>query len=126
MNDFNYDISVKDNHILVTTNGICTSVEQILAYGNDIFSACQKEKLYMVLIDDRKVIYSTSFWENYNIAKEATSMRLKRSYIKIAQVANQSNLEISSKMETVFRNRGLDMKVFDSIDKAQEWLLNNI
>ena len=79
----------------------------------------------MVLIDDRKLTYATSFWDDYNIATEVTSQNINRSYIKIAQVVSKTNWEISKQMETVFINRGFDMKVFDSIDIAKEWLLSN-
>ena len=44
MSSFNYNISVEYNHILVTTDGICTTIEQILAYGEDIFIPVRKKR----------------------------------------------------------------------------------
>jgi hypothetical protein len=121
--DFIYNITVKDNHILVTTDGICTTIKQIMAYGNEIQNACKKEKLDKVLIDDRKLTIATSFFENFHVAEEVTSVSAKRNFIKIAQVANKANFEKSKVMETIFRNRGLDLKVFDAMENAHEWLL---
>ena len=76
---------------------------------------------FWVLVDDRAVTAIPSFEDLYQFGSTFLDSGFPL-YIKIAHVVNTISLSDHEFLETVAVNRGANVKTFQNIDTALEWL----
>ena len=93
------------------------------AMVRDLADAAQKHKCNRHLIDHRETSFTFSlpeFFERPAINEQLGISRLFRTAMVFSQLTEDTVF-----METVFRNRGYNMRHFTDIDKAKVWLKHN-
>ena len=115
-----YYFTVKENYLEVVSSGKDDSLFEVLRYGTAILRTAITNKMPKILCDERKLVYNLKTFDNFNVASHIASIVPKNA--KIAIVTSEENLKDYDFWETVAVNRGLQVKGFLDIEKAEEWL----
>lgn len=75
-----------------------------------------------VLIDAREQFHAMSTLAVYNEARELAT-KLLGNKIRVAILASRDIDQPSRFFETVARNRGIDLRVFNALNEAVDWLM---
>lgn len=78
----------------------------------------------LVIIDHRKAIISISVIETFERPYHFEKSGIPRN-AKIAMIYSKETSSEFSFLETVFVNRGFQLKVFKNIEQAESWLLES-
>jgi hypothetical protein len=106
----------------VRTKGYADSVEEMLAYADDIVDACKREQCRRVLLDERELRLQIGTFYDYLFAEGLSSRQVNRHLSWIACVPNERDKVQASFFEILSLNRGLNYRVFSSIEDAEKWL----
>lgn len=110
----------KGNIIHITTKGNMT-VEMLNKMVMEALKKSMKYNSRSFLVDHRKVIVSCSFRDTFERPKDLEMLGLPRES-RVAEVVSKSDIEIFRFFETVSRNRGYQIHIFEDIKPAIEWL----
>lgn len=86
-----------------------------------IAALCKEHHINKVLVDDRAVTSCPSFEDLYQFGATFLDNGLPF-YIKIAHVVNSATLSDNEFLETVAVNRGANVKTFQNMEDALQWL----
>ncbi len=118
-----YTISILNDEIVkASTVGDLKATEMNVA-RRKIANLCKEHQINKVLVDDREVTSCPSFEDLYQFGVTFFDNGLPF-YIKIAHVVNGAILSENEFLETVAVNRGANVKTFQNMEEAIEWLNN--
>jgi hypothetical protein len=116
----NYQFTVKDDILIVEASGEDDGLEEVMAYAKAIINEGIKHQCTKIICDERNLIYRLSTSETYELAKNTAFAAPK--IASTAVVTHPEFKEIIEFWETVAFNRGLNIKVFFTIEDAMQWL----
>jgi len=108
-------------HAVVTGSN---TKENVAHYLEEILRECVARRCSKLLIEERLVGPRLGTVDVFQIAAEG-SHRAQGQYKAIAFVDVNAQGDLMQFSETVATNRGLPVKVFDSVPDAEKWLLDN-
>ncbi len=115
-----YSFKPQGELMLVTASGHDDSLEDTIDYGMAVLKACLENQCTRVLCDERELEYRLGTVDTYQLAETAVQAAPK--LVRIAIVIGPENLEDAAFYETVAKNRGLSVKVFQEMNEARKWL----
>lgn len=115
-----YSFHPEKNYLLVTASGFDESLEDTIGYGMAVLEACLEHQCTRVLCDERDLEYRLSTIDTFQLAEAAVQAAPK--LVRIAIATGPDNLEDASFYETVAKNRGLSVKVFQELVEARDWV----
>jgi hypothetical protein len=119
-----WQIAINEEHkfVDVITSGIADK-DSSLNMANDIINIMQANQLVKVLIDHSNL--ASVKGDAFDVYERPQSLKDggAKSGIKIAEVVKAEHLEHFKFFETVCRNQGLQMSIFQNKEKALSWLL---
>lgn len=115
-----YTLQAEDDLMLVTASGHDDSLEDTIAYGMAVLGACLENQCTRVLCDERELEYRLSTIDTFQLAE--TAVRAAPKLVRIAIATGPENLEDAAFYETVAKNRGLSVKIFQNLDAARDWV----
>lgn len=110
----------QDNDCLVGTFTGDFNTDSLKRYLDEVIKTATLHNCHRFLNDLREATINLSFMDFYDIAEMSVSKGFDRSW-KRAIVVEKTAPDFSF-FETVARNRGLSIRVFESMDEALEWL----
>lgn len=115
-----YEIIIHQDYLEVKSEGFDESLQEVEDYANSIAKIALENGKNKILCDERKLRYSLSIFETFELA-EAEAKHLSTAP-RIAIVFNSNYTEYARFFETAAINRGLIVKVTTDIDEAKKWL----
>jgi len=115
---FNY--IVENDLLRVKASGKDENLEEVNAYGMAIIKAALDHGSVRVLCDESCLEYSLGTIDTFESARFISQHAPK--IAKIAILCRAEDIDTAIFWETVAVNRGLQVRVFNRADKAEEWL----
>jgi hypothetical protein len=115
-----YSIETQGTLLKVVTKGKDENLQEVLDYAHAIIGAALKFNCRKILCDERKLQYTLSTLDTYQLAEEASAYSTHTN--RIAIVCSAKYLKDGLFYETVASNRGLTVRVTTDYDKAVDWL----
>ena len=98
--------------------------ESVLGYMETMRNECQKQDCFRVLIEEDLEGQRLGFLDVFTLIIDGV-----RNYVgtfrKMAYVDKSKNFEMGKFAETVAVNRGIPVAVFQKVDDARDWLLQD-
>jgi hypothetical protein len=113
---FEYDGEI----LIVIASGQDESVENTLNYSKIVLDKIHELQCKKVLSDERKLKYSLSVFDTYQLAEKASDM--VRGLGKVAIVCSKNDIGDGKFFETVAVNRGMRVLVTSEYQEALDWL----
>jgi hypothetical protein len=98
------------------------NIEQSRQGWTTILEKAEGQQCLKVLVDDRKMDFRKGIMFLHTRAEEFTSQGICKQFTKLAVVYPSSRKIDAEFFTTTARNKGLNLRCFESIDKAIEWL----
>jgi hypothetical protein len=111
----------KKNKIILVRSWGAVTYEDLSSTREKVFELFSKKGLYKVLVDAREQTSIITISETYDFSESIGNDPRSRE-IKWAIVPSKHTIEQASFLETTSLNRGLNVKLYDSIDSAMKWL----
>ena len=117
---------LREKYLLVTGHGKRDNLISMTQASAEIYAKVQETKQNYLLVDYRKLQINVPLSEAFNIVKryEVAQPDLKK--LIIAAVFEGKGLEFGNYWKEVSRQRGFFIEVFEDINRAEDWLLNQI
>ena len=115
-----YKIDVNGDLLNVTTTGYDENVDEAVAYCESLISVCVDNQCRRVLIDESRVTSVLDKVGQYEMVQRLVSQVPHD--LTIAFVVNPAHFEETSFGVLVAENRGINVRVFTTIEQASEWL----
>jgi len=115
----NYNFKIENETLKVETWGIDDNLKDVERYAFSILELSVKNNCKKVFCDERKLEYSLSVIDTFELAEKASS--LGKTLKKIAIVCHENYLEEGRFYETVALNRGLKVFVTSDLEHAKTW-----
>ncbi len=122
MAGLHYSFEISDDILRVKTTGKDEDLEEVKAYGMEIVQKCLENDITKVLADERDLEYALSTVDTFNL-----SQFLSRNVPRLgmaAFVCPEEYLNDAKFFENTVSNRGLRIRVFTSVEEAENWLQN--
>ncbi len=120
---YNLEFEERAEYLYARVSGDKDNVEISKQYWREIAEECQRTKCgKLMIVEDLKEMGTTM--DTYQFASEIPNMGF--SGIQIAFVDQHiEQLPLNEFGELVATNRGVYVKIFNSIEEAEKWLLSN-
>lgn len=120
----NFEKSIEGNLLRGRAWGEDDDLEDVKRYGMAIIAACLDGDCDRALLDERELKYNLSIADTFKLAEYYANQmqKLLPKVIKTAIVCDQKFMKEAAFWENTSANRGLNVKVFTSIDSAMQWL----
>ena len=115
------DMDKEHDFLHVRVRGVRTG-ETVSAMARDILDACVENRCTKVLVDVRALKGWLSTIEAYDVPSTDFPDLRGRGLQKAAIVDRERPGETYRFFETVARNRGFNVRIFEDTDRAVEWL----
>lgn len=115
-----YSFEVDGDQLLVTTRGFDDDINEAVSYGEAIIGSCLENKCSSVLIDESEMTAVLDHVSQYQMVQRLKSLIPYE--LSIALVANMEHYEDTSFGGMVAENRGVNIRIFTSVEAALEWL----
>ena len=116
-------IEEKSGYLHVKVTGANTK-ENVLRYVSEIQAACIEKQRNKVLIEENLIGPSLGTLNIFDITstkgEEAARLGFKLAYVDINK---QHDMDVLQFGEVVARNRGLEIRVFQTVSEAELWLV---
>jgi hypothetical protein len=117
-----YTIEKRKDYIYLEGEGIEDSLEENKQIHQMIVNVCKNHQCERVLIDDRKVTYTASIISLYQLAEYYAKVDMPRQIKRAAILASPKYKETNDFFEDTSRNRGINLRLFYDLEKAEQWL----
>lgn len=115
-------IKKEEHYVSAFATGI-RNRENISSMAQEILDACKQHQVDKVLIDVREMNGRLSIFDSLAIiSKDFSKLKQFRILNKAVIVDAESRRERFSFFEQVARRRGYNIRVFDDVDEAIEWI----
>jgi hypothetical protein len=118
-----YESEKRQDYIYFIGEGIEGELEENQQIHEMIVNICKDHNCDRVLIDDRKVTYTASVCSIYQLVEYYAKVDLPRQIYRAAVVADLKYKETNDFFENASRNRGINLRLFYDLEKAEEWLI---
>ena len=115
-----FSIEVDGDQLLVTTSGFDDNVDEAVSYGEAIIGSCIENKCSKMLVDESKMTAVLDPVNQYQMVQRLKSLIPYE--LSIALVANMEHYEDTSFGGMVAENRGVNIRIFTSVEAALVWL----
>lgn len=115
-----YVLKPEGDLLTVRTTGFDENLEEVKQYGLAIVEACKEGRYLRVLCDETELEYRLGTLDTYESAVFLASQAPR--LVKAAIVCNPKFVQDAHFWETVAMNRGLTVRVFQTVESAREWL----
>ena len=115
-----YQIQDEGVFLRVKAVGTCDNLEQLKEYVLAIHQAATSAGLTRALVDERELRYRLSTIDSFESGSFVAEMAPLGA--KIAVTCNLEGKADTRFWETVAVNRGAEVKIFDDIESAEEWI----
>lgn len=115
-----YSIDVDGDQLTVTTIGFDDDIDEAVLYGEAIIGSCLENKCSRILVDESGMTAVLDPVSQYQMVQRLKSLIPYE--LSIALVANMNHYQDTSFGGLVAENRGLNVRVFTSVEAALEWL----
>jgi hypothetical protein len=122
---YSLELNVEGNILCVRASGIRT-LEVVSAIIVDIFTACTEQGCTQALVDVRDLEGRLTTSDAYELVKDDFNRFRKKGLTRAAIIDRHINLEGYPFLETVARNRGFNVRMFEDIDLARQWLRDQV
>jgi hypothetical protein len=95
--------------------------ENVNGYLMELLRACEERQCFNVLIEERLTGRRLETWDVYQIASDS-SAHARGFFRAIAYVDVNAAGDLMKFAETVANNRGVPMRLFNSVTEAEAWL----
>lgn len=118
---YTINFEMRDEYLYAYVEGKEDSLEISISYWSKVLEKCREHNYNKVLIEEN-LTENASSSEIYELAKEVAGMGFGNTLIAFVdrQLEHQ---ELNKFGELVATNRGLRVKVFNSVREAEKWLL---
>jgi hypothetical protein len=97
--------------------------QSVLEIATEVFSSCRELGVQKALVDIRALDGRLSVWDTIKLVETYFVKLRDRDVLKQAALVDLAdNRERYQFFETVARNRGYNLLVFEDVEKAEEWL----
>ena len=115
-----YNFEIDDDLLIVRTSGSDQNLDEVKAYGMAVIEAARTHECSQILCDERGLKHRLGPLDTYQyaryIATEAPDLG------RVAIVPQPDGVRDASFWENVMINRGIMVRVFQSVDEARMWL----
>lgn len=118
-----FEIESSEHYLLVIARGELSGVADIVDYTLSMAEAVIASAPQRVLLDHRKITGPQDLYISYEVVRNAEELNSMMKMVRWAVVANPDRIEHARLFETIARNRGFSLLVFETIEEAEEWLL---
>jgi len=115
-----YRFDCEGGLLLVVTRGFDDSLEEAIAYGNDVIDACLECGCDRVLVDEREMTGTLEQVYQYEMARELAQRVPTK--LRVALVTAPEFFRETAFGVLVAENRGVRVRVFTTPAEAREWL----
>ena len=115
-----YTFKVEGEQLLVTTRGFDDDINEAVSYGEAIIGSCLENKCSRILVDESEVTSVLDHVSQYEMVQRLKS--LIPYDLSIALVASREHYQDTSFGGMVAENRGVNIRIFTSVETALEWL----
>jgi hypothetical protein len=105
--------------LYVKTKGVLTR-EDADAMVGEIAATAERHQCWNQVVDHRETVFALRLFEYYERPGRVEKIGMPRRS-KIAMVFRKLTADTQF-METVFRNRGYNLRQFDDLEKARAWV----
>lgn len=121
---YNLQMRKRDGYLLFTVTGTLESAEDLTAYSNDIEKHARQADVRHVLLDMREVSRRV---DQHDCATYANkwSQDHPNIWLKVAAVYTAADAQRFKWVETIYKNRSINYKIFDDMEKAEHWLMSS-
>jgi hypothetical protein len=118
-----FDITTEKDHTFIRTEGHISSLEEHIELIVKLYSEVVRLGLKRILVDDSKVRYVNRIWDTFQFGEYLTRLLTgDLHYFTMAVSVNPDSVDIARFFETVCINRGINVRIFDNLDSAKNWL----
>lgn len=117
-----FQIFNHENYLKVIAKGKDDDQADVKNYTDAVVNAILDFNSKKVLCDERELQYNLSLTDTFQLGEYVS--QYSGHLIKIAIVCNSKFIDDAKFYETVTTNRGMQIKVYTSIEEAECWLLN--
>lgn len=110
-------------YLKVTLSGSLESTEELFDYAQLLVRMGEEYQTRRALVDKRKLEDKTDLMDAYQLSESKLTADSAMKGVRIACLADSTNLEHLTAYETVMQNRSLNYKIFTDEDLATAWLL---
>jgi len=115
-----YQIEIHNDLLRVKASGNDDDLEQVKEYGLAIIDAARTHDITKVLCDETGLHYELDTFDTFESAKYIAEH--VPGMAKLAIVCTREQMDDASFWETTAVNRGLQVRVFNTIRDAELWL----
>jgi hypothetical protein len=113
----------KDGEILVAEASGVRTYDTVTAISKEIVDACREKGTQKVLIDVQALDGKLNMFDAFRIASTYFGMIRDRTVLNQAAIVDLKTSESRYKFfETVAVNRGYNIRIFNNVEEALEWL----
>lgn len=115
---------LKDDYLLVTTQGEIKNLSDIMEDTIKIHAASQSLKVSRILTDNRKLNFDVALSEAFNLVRYYEN-KLPNIFgeISLVTIVRGKDLEIAEFWESICNKRGFNVAVFTDYAAGEKWLL---
>jgi hypothetical protein len=118
----NFSITNENSLIRVKASGKDDNLEQVKDYGMAIIEAAVLSASKAIICDERELEYTLNTFDTFESAKFISENA--PTVAKVALVCNPKCIDDAIFWQTVASNRGLFVKVFETINEAEAWIFS--
>jgi hypothetical protein len=116
----NYEMGIEDGILKVVSSGVCDDLDQLKEYALALHKASTTLEQARILVDETQLEYRLGMLDSYYSGEFIAEIAQKP--YKLAVVCRQEGWDETKFWETVAVNRGVPVRVFADMDRAEEWV----
>jgi hypothetical protein len=116
----------REKYLLVIGHGTRDNLATMNKASTEIYEKVLETKCRYLLVDYRHLQINVHMSEAFNIVKRYETVQPLLKNLTIAAAFEGRGLHFGSYWKEVSRQRGFFIEVFDNINKAEAWLLDQI
>ncbi len=117
---------LKEKYLLVIGHGRRDSFSSMAEASNLIYDKIVETDSQYLLVDYRNLQINVKLTEAFNIVKRYETTIPELRSIIIAAVFDSRNLTFANYWKEISEKRGFSITIFEDIDAAEQWLLEQI
>lgn len=115
-----YSMSAQGSLLRVKASGTDENLQEVTAYGEAIIQSALAHNCTRILCDETELVYALGTFDTFRAAEHIAKVAPK--VAKIALICHPDYLADAKFWENVAVNRGLRVRMFLSLDKAEQWM----
>lgn len=117
------NFELKDKYVLITSEGERKDFSSVVEGTTRLYEIIEKTKCNLVLLDYRKVIFNVPQTDAFNILRLYEIKMPMLTNIKIAVAVGEKSSGFGAVWKDVAHARGFNYEIFNSLEEAEAWLV---